>query len=211
MECEICGRQVSDNPKKAKIEGSVMIVCDECAKLGKIQKAPPKPKFRKSNKPKKNKTTKQNYSKDEPKEELVEDFNVKIRKARESKNLSREELGQKIYEKVSVINRIESGKMIPDIRLTKKLENALNITLIENDNKLCAEVASELDALVVCGNGTNSKILEEVNIEDAKYFIATTGNDEANLLSCILVRKYKVKHIIARVSNPDHEDYKLIF
>ena len=34
MECEICGRQVSDNPKKAKIEGSVMIVCDECAKLG---------------------------------------------------------------------------------------------------------------------------------------------------------------------------------
>lgn len=58
-------------------------------------KAPPKPKFRKSNKPKKNKTTKQNYSKDEPKEELVEDFNVKIRKARESKNLSREELGQK--------------------------------------------------------------------------------------------------------------------
>ena len=49
MECEICGRQVSDNPKKAKIEGSVMIVCDECAKLGKIQKAPPKPKFRKSN------------------------------------------------------------------------------------------------------------------------------------------------------------------
>ncbi|MFQ9110814.1 MAG: TIGR00270 family protein, partial [Methanobrevibacter smithii] len=24
MECEICGRQVSDNPKKAKIEGSVM-------------------------------------------------------------------------------------------------------------------------------------------------------------------------------------------
>ena len=54
MECEICGRQVSDNPKKAKIEGSVMIVCDECAKLGKIQKAPPKPKFRKSNKPKKN-------------------------------------------------------------------------------------------------------------------------------------------------------------
>ena len=46
MECEICGRQVSDNPKRAKIEGSVMIVCDECAKLGKIQKAPPKPKFR---------------------------------------------------------------------------------------------------------------------------------------------------------------------
>ena len=136
MECEICGKQVSDNPKRAKIEGSVMIVCDECAKLGKVQKAPPKPKFRKSNKPKKNKKTKQNYSKDEPKEELVEDFNIKIRKARESKNLSREELGHKIYEKVSVINRLESGKMIPDVRLTKKLEDALNITLLENVEEL---------------------------------------------------------------------------
>ena len=145
MECEICGRQVSDNPKKAKIEGSVMIVCDECAKLGKIQKAPPKPKFRKSNKPKKNKT---------PKEELVEDFNVKIRKARESKNLSREELGQKIYEKVSVINRIESGKMIPDIRLTKKLENALNITLIEN--------VEELDLSKYTGNPSQGRTLGNV-------------------------------------------------
>ena len=49
-------------------------------------------------------------------------------------------------------------------------------------------------------------MLEEINIEDAKYFIATTGSDEANLLSCILVRKYDVPHIIARVSNPDHEE-----
>ncbi len=113
-----------------------MIVCDECAKLGKIQKAPPKPKFRKSNKPKKNKTTKQNYLKMNLKKNWLKILMFKIRKARESKNLSREELGQKIYEKVSVINRIESGKMIPDIRLTKKLENALNITLIENVEKL---------------------------------------------------------------------------
>lgn len=38
------------------------------------------------------------------------------------------------------------------------------------------------------------------------FFIATTGNDEANLLSCILVRKYNVETIIARVSNPEHEE-----
>ena len=86
------------------------------------------------------------------------------------------------------------------------IENGQDITLIENDENLCSEVASELDALVICGNGTNSKLLEETNIEDADFFIATTGNDEANLLSCILVRKYNVPHIIARVSNPDHEE-----
>lgn len=86
------------------------------------------------------------------------------------------------------------------------IENGEDITLIESDETLCAEVAAELDALVICGNGTNSKLLEESNIEDADFFIATTGNDEANLLSCILVRKYDVPNIIARVSNPDHEE-----
>ena len=86
------------------------------------------------------------------------------------------------------------------------IENGQDITLIESNESLCADVAEELDALVICGNGTNSKLLEETNIEDADYFIATTGNDEANLLSCILVRKYDVPHIIARVSNPDHEE-----
>ncbi|MBQ9161489.1 MAG: TrkA family potassium uptake protein [Methanobrevibacter sp.] len=86
------------------------------------------------------------------------------------------------------------------------IENGEDITLIESDEALCADVAAELDALVICGNGTNSKLLEETNIEDADFFIATTGNDEANLLSCILVRKYNVPHIIARVSNPDHEE-----
>ena len=86
------------------------------------------------------------------------------------------------------------------------IDNGFDITLIESDEALCSEVASELDALVICGNGTNSKLLEETNIEDADYFIATTGNDEANLLSCILVKKYNVPNIIARVSNPDHEE-----
>ena len=86
------------------------------------------------------------------------------------------------------------------------IDEGEDITLIESDSSLCGEVAAELDALVMCGNGTKSQLLEEANIEDADYFIATTGNDEANLLSCILVRKYNVPHIIARVSNPDHEE-----
>ena len=86
------------------------------------------------------------------------------------------------------------------------IDSGADIALIESDETLCNEVAAELDALVICGNGTSSKLLEETNIEDADFFIATTGNDEANLLSCILVRKYDVETIIARVSNPDHEE-----
>ena len=139
MECEICGKEVPEhNPIRAKIEGSVMVVCKECSKLGKIQKAPPKPKFRKQDKTKRPKTTRnKNYSRqDEPTEELIEDFDLEIRKARESKDWSREVLGKKINERVSVITRIETGKMTPDLKLTKKLEKALNIKLLEKVNNV---------------------------------------------------------------------------
>lgn len=134
MECEICGKPVSEtNPTRAKIEGSVVVVCKECAKLGTIQKAPPKPKFQQNKKGKRNNNQpKRNYRRDEPTEELIEDYNEVVRKARESKNWSREDLGRQINEKVSVIQKIESGKMTPDNKLTKKLEKALNITLLEN-------------------------------------------------------------------------------
>ena len=134
MECEICGKPVPENnPIRAKIEGSVMVVCKECSKLGTVQKAPPKPKYVKQNKGKKPANTrKRNYSRnDEPSEELIEDFSFEVRKAREAKDWSREDLGRKINERVSVITRIETGKMTPDSKLTKKLEKALNIKLLE--------------------------------------------------------------------------------
>lgn len=81
-----------------------------------------------------------------------------------------------------------------------------DVTIIENDDNLCSDAAAELDALVICGNGTDTKTLEEANVADADVFVAATGNDEANLLSCILVKEYKIKKIIARLSNPDHEE-----
>ena len=86
------------------------------------------------------------------------------------------------------------------------IEDGYDITVIDNNEELCRNAAAELDALVICGNGANSKLLEEVNIGEADFFVATTGNDEANLLSCIIVKKYNVPNIIARVSNPDNEE-----
>lgn len=86
------------------------------------------------------------------------------------------------------------------------IEDGYDITVIDNNEELCRNAAAELDALVICGNGANSKLLEEVNIGEANFFVATTGNDEANLLSCIIVKKYNVPNIIARVSNPDNEE-----
>jgi trk system potassium uptake protein TrkA len=84
------------------------------------------------------------------------------------------------------------------------VSDGLDVTLIENDQGLCNIASSELDAMIICGNGTNDKVLKEANIEDANVYVAATGNDEVNLLSCILVREYKIPKIIARVSDITH-------
>ena len=138
MNCEICGKPIEGRPIRTKIDGSVLEVCKECSKFGRVQKDTPlERKFVSRNKkgnpqrPKANKQNVQRRRREEPMDELVEDYNVLIRKARESKGWTREELGAKMYEKVSVINRIESGKMEPDIKLAKKFEKTLGITIIE--------------------------------------------------------------------------------
>lgn len=80
-----------------------------------------------------------------------------------------------------------------------------DIVIIESNAKLCADAVHELDALVICGNGTDKKILDEAKISNADVFVAATGNDEVNLLTCILVKEYDVPKVIARVGDPTHE------
>lgn len=50
-------------------------------------------------------------------------------------------------------------------------------------------------------------VLEEANIQDADYFVATTGNDESNLLSCILVKNMKcliLSHVLVTLIMKKH-------
>ncbi len=86
------------------------------------------------------------------------------------------------------------------------ISDGQDVTIIESDHNLCSNAVNELDALVISGNGTETRILEEASIFDADVFVAATGNDEANLLACILVKTYNVNKIIARVSDPAHEE-----
>jgi putative transcription factor len=123
MRCEICGKKIIGKPLRVKIESSVMQTCDVCAKFGIKQREPPKITGSKiKRKPLKIR---------EPTNEVLEDYNKFVREARENKGWSREDLAHRIYEKVSVINRIESGKMIPDLKLARKLEKTLEIKLLE--------------------------------------------------------------------------------
>jgi len=121
-------------PFKANIEGAKMLVCGECAKLGSIVwEAKTEPRLKKVARrmpapmlpPRKQPpiSVADNI-------ELVDDFGAKIRAAREKLGLNHQELGKRISEKVSVLRKIESGKMTPDNLLTEKLEHALRLKLL---------------------------------------------------------------------------------
>lgn len=138
MRCEICGKKIIGEPIKTKIESSIMNTCNECAKFGKVQREPPKPR--------RQKPLKRSPRIREPVEEVIEEYNYVIREAREKKGWSREDLAEKIYEKASVISRIETGKMIPDIRLAKKLERIFNIKLIEKSEDVKPEELGHLSS-----------------------------------------------------------------
>ena len=106
MRCEICGKKLVEEPIKTKIDGSIMLTCKECSKFGKVQREPPKPK--RHGAPRSWRTRRISRPK-EPTEEVIENFNDLVRQGREKKGWSREELGEKIYEKASVA--IESNQV----------------------------------------------------------------------------------------------------
>ncbi|MEM2937345.1 MAG: multiprotein bridging factor aMBF1 [Candidatus Bathyarchaeia archaeon] len=139
MRCEVCGRKIQGKPLKVIIEGAKLTVCSECSRHGKIvweelEHAHLLPKTKTTaSKPQPLKI--QSGGKPSPKNieetlELVEDFDAKIRHAREKLGLTHEELGKRINEKVSVLKKVEAKKMTPDNRLAAKLEHALKIKLL---------------------------------------------------------------------------------
>ncbi len=63
--------------------------------------------------------------------ELIEDFAKTIRSARQKKNMSQDELAQKIGESVSTLKSVESGRQKPTEKTIRGLERELEISLLE--------------------------------------------------------------------------------
>lgn len=135
MLCEVCGRKISGKPYKALIEGARLVVCGDCATLGSIswEYKPPRPARPPAPRGAPRRSARASATPrgpPEPTEELVEDFGVRIRQAREARGLSHEDLGRRLSEKVSVLKKLEGHKMTPDNKLVEKLEHALKIKLL---------------------------------------------------------------------------------
>lgn len=79
-----------------------------------------------------------------------------------------------------------------------------NITVIEKDPAMIADLDSQFDVIAVKGNGASYNTLKEAGVEDADLVIAVTGSDELNLLCCTIAKQFSKCAAIARVRTPDY-------
>ena len=138
MQCEACGKLMREG-KRIKLEGSIVVVCAECAPYGTVIGDTVKPPEKKVVKKEPEKPAVVPVMQELDAEVLVEDYGQRIRKAREKKGLKQEDFAKSINEPVSVIHRLESGRFDgPSTLLVKKLESHLGVKLYEKQSLLGA-------------------------------------------------------------------------
>ncbi len=62
--------------------------------------------------------------------DLIEEYSRVIKEGREKLGISQQDLAFKAKEKLTVIQKIEIGKMLPTMRLSKELEHILRVRLL---------------------------------------------------------------------------------
>jgi len=130
MNCEICGKD-SDKRISVNIDGTIFDVCEACSKYGAKIEVPslPKQKIEKPFLRQFNERSERELFKTD--EFFIDNYGSAIRRAREKKGLTVKEFAQKLFEKESVIHRVERNEFKPGDELTRKIERFLGIKLKE--------------------------------------------------------------------------------
>lgn len=81
-----------------------------------------------------------------------------------------------------------------------------DVVAIDNRLETVEEIRDVYDIMCICSNGADYNTLNEAGISNTDMFIAVTGSDELNMLSCIIAKKMGAKHTVARVRNPEYND-----
>lgn len=74
-----------------------------------------------------------------------------------------------------------------------------DLSLIESSEARANELDEQLDARVICGDGSSVMTLAEAQVSEADLFLALSGDNDANLMAASLAKALGVKRAIARV------------
>lgn len=78
-----------------------------------------------------------------------------------------------------------------------------NVILIERNADICLKIAEDINAEIICGDGTDLEVLKDAGIQEAEIVAAVTGTDEENLVICEIAKvSFDINKTIARINNP---------
>jgi len=81
------------------------------------------------------------------------------------------------------------------------------VVIIDRDQAECIQLARQLFATVICGDGSDAGILQEAGAMGADAVLAITANDQDNLVICQLASlKFGVPRAVALANDPDNAE-----
>ena len=81
------------------------------------------------------------------------------------------------------------------------LEMKIRVVIIDKNPKRCQELSEYLpEAVIICGDGTNRKLLLEENLEGVEAFVALTNMDEENIMLSLFARGHSEAKLITKVN-----------
>lgn len=166
--CELCGRGMKGQGRNVTIEGAQMNVCPQCASkfggsstrpeksvpsmshsrpswIGRPDTTSERPRHSQKTRP----LTKPKPRRGGPQLDelvLIEDYANVIRSARQKRGLNQEVLAQKVGERISTLQSIESGRLKPTGKTIRGLERELEISLLETIGTVPLKITRERSA-----------------------------------------------------------------
>jgi len=93
------------------------------------------------------------------------------------------------------------------LRLAKALETDYLVKIVEFNKRRCEILSSTLNkALVLQGDVTDEALLESENIGEMDIFIAVTNDDENNIMSCLLAKRFGARRVISLINRRSYVD-----
>lgn len=143
-QCEMCGAE-KPSLTTTKVEGAELELCDECAEFGTEVKtetaSSTSTKYSTSSGSSGSSSSSSSSGGSsgssssrrrdlfDEMEEVSNEYDQRIREAREDRGISQEDLAQQLNEKASLIRKLERGDVLPSDDVQKKIEREFDISL----------------------------------------------------------------------------------
>jgi trk system potassium uptake protein len=91
-------------------------------------------------------------------------------------------------------------------RVAEIIKEKNTVVVVERDEARAGYIKNLLDIQVINGDADDPSVLLEAGIDRSDVFVAATGEDEDNLVACVLAKfEFKVRKVIGAVRNPKNQ------